>query len=355
MENNEILNDEIIDDTELVNSEEPSEPSEELHEESSRDLLEEKIVSGKALIKYTEKIKEAIAEAKESSSDIERLEQAIAKLSANVNLYKEEIIDRCLASLDEAYAQVSEKIDAVDQKLDLLIEKFNKFVPTYIEPGDEIGQVTTYNLLDPEGTYPAPYGTAYYCPNLTEIVQDLRDGKDVALRNRTYSDIIYTEDIDTDPATSSEPISKGGLMPKDDEEDTPTVSYQIPSGLTIYECYDTSSGYFIISDNLFVSPSGDFMPSNQKGKMLEAKQMIDNFINGNISFEEYSEYFEPYKHTFICYSLNGGLAPKSDYDGTIIKTASSSRVIPTDGPVLGKYIILTDIPKDQFVEEEGQK
>ena len=211
-------------------------------------------------------------------------------------------------------------------------------------------------MLDPEGTYPAPYGTAYYCPNLTEIVQDLRDGKDVAFRNRTYSDIIYTEDIDTDPATSSEPISKGGLMPKDDEEDTPTVSYQIPSGLTIYEYYDTPSGGFIISDNLIVTPTGQVMPSNQKGKMLEAEQMIDNFINGNISFEEYSEYFEPYKHTFICYSsLSGGFAPKSGYDGTIIKAASSSSGTPTDGPVLGKYIILTDIPKDQFIEEEGQE
>ena len=54
MENNEILNEEII-DSELVDTEQPPE---ELSEESSRDLLEEKVVSGKALIRYTEKIKE---------------------------------------------------------------------------------------------------------------------------------------------------------------------------------------------------------------------------------------------------------------------------------------------------------
>lgn len=347
MENNEILNEEII-DNELVN---PEEPSEELNEDSSRDLLEEKIVSGKALIKYTEKIKEAIASSK-SDVDISGVYDAIdsAKEDINANI---DSLDENYQNLTEVYNLLINKLDSMDDKLNLMfanVEEFKKSVPYKATVEEPIGYVSLINLLALTGHTNPDYGTACYCENLQESIEALREGRDLVISNN-YSEVIYTSEEENvvDVDDQLEPVQDSGdnistAWQSVTDEPIETVKGVVPEGLPIVEYYHTSYGDYFVSENLFITNEGGMVPQSQVDKYDELYSIIDQFENGEISFEEYMEQLNPYKHTMIIFSSN-------DSSGTIVKAGSNRG----GQIVLGKYIVLTNIPKNEFVEGEGQK
>lgn len=339
MENNEILNEEII-DSELVDTEQPPE---ELSEESSRDLLEEKVVSGKALIRYTEKIKEAIASSK-SEVDISGVYDAIdgAKEDINTNI---DSLDENYQNLTEVYNLLINKLDSMDDKLNLMfanVEEFKKSVPCKATLEEPIGSVSLINLLDLTSHYGPYYGIACYCENLQESVEALREGRDLVISNN-YSEVIYTSE--EEPVKDSvDNISTASQQITDEPIEAEIVKGDIPEGLPIVERYHTSYGDYFISENLFIHSESGKVPQSQADKYDELYSIMDQFEDGEISFEEYMEQLSPYKHTMIIFSNN-------DSSGTIIKDGSSS----VGQRILGKYIVLTDIPEDQFVEGDTQK
>lgn len=343
MENNEILNDEII-DNESVN---PEEPSEELNDESSRDLLEEKIVSGKALIKYTEKIKEAIASSK-SEVDISGVYDAIdsAKEDINANI---DSLDENYQNLTEVYNLLINKLDSMNDKLNLMfakVEEFKKSVPVKAIVEEPIGYVSLINLLALTGHPNPDHGIACYCENLQEAAEALREGRDLVISDN-YSEVIYTyenDDVDDqlEPVQDSVDNISTALQPVTDGP-IEIVTGVVPEGLPIVEYYHTSYGDYFISENLFITNEGGMIPQSQADKYDELYSIMNQFKDGEISFEEYMEQLDPYKHTMIIFSNNNS-------SGTIVKDGSSS----IGQKVLGKYIVLTDIPKNEFVEVEGE-
>lgn len=345
MENNEILNEEII-DNELVETEQPVD--EEVDEQSSRDLLEEKIVSGKALIKYTEKIKEAIASSR-SEVDISGVHDAIdsAKEDINTNIAS---LDENYQNLTEVYNLLVNKLDSIDDKLNLMfanVEEFKKSVPYKATLGEFIGYVSLINLLDLNNTFGPDYGTAFYCENLQESIEALREGRDLVISDN-YNEIIYTSEekvVDVvDPSETTKDsgnISMAAMeLPNTPDEpiEVEIMEGVIPEGLPIVEYYHTLYGDYYISENLFIDNNSQYVPQSQVDAYDELYSIMDQFEDGEISFEEYMEQLSPYKHTMIIFSNN-----------------DSSSVPIAKGNSLGKYIVLTDVPKDQFVEGGGQK
>lgn len=312
--------------------------------------INDRLLKGKELFYYTKKVKEAITSSK-GEVDISGVYDAIdsAKEDINANI---DSLDENYQNLTEVYNLLINKLDSMDDKLNLMfanVEEFKKSVPYKATAEEPIGYVSLINLLALTG-HPNPnYGTACYCENLQESIEALREGRDLVISNN-YSEVIYTSEEENvvDVDDQLEPVQDSGdnistAWQSVTDEPIETVKGIVPEGLPIVEYYHTSYGDYFVSENLFITNEGGMVPQSQVDKYDELYSIIDQFENGEISFEEYMEQLNPYKHTMIIFSSN-------DSSGTIVKAGSNR-----GGQILlGKYIVLTDIPKNEFVEVEGE-
>lgn len=277
-------------------------------EESIADRMKDKILYGRELIYFTKKVQDEIASA---TSDAQNSEEVISAIESA----KGEILADVRDMIDGGIGEVNSKLDLILGKLDEIDEKILALTPLKINiNGDNyIGELDAVNLLDPTNQYfHRIYGSGMSTDEMDDIIAALRAGRPIDYGMGESGYVVVTESDDSEPAEM--------------RVDNGIYNYEIPDGLEVYEMFNNNGNECYIFKNAVIL-GYELVPSEQATIAQEMMDKIESFRCGHISFEEYMDFFEPYKHTILLCKLNNMVSD--------VKSGDS-------------YFILTDIPKEDF-------
>ena len=289
-----------------------------VEEDTIENRLKGKLIDGKELIYFSKKIQDEIAGASSSSPEVlEAVASAKGEILEEVYQLQEEAVATNSAEHDE----IQDKLDLILSRLDDIEEKLISFTPYPIQIDDDshIGYIGVSNLLDPDNEYFGEpiYGEAVYVENVEDVICALREGRSVEFSRGESGISVLTDTIAHSEQQNNISYASGNRG---------FGAYEIPQGLEVFEYFRNGDNDFFVFRNAVVNSYGDLIPSSFIDKIEEGWAMANSFYTGQMSFDDYMEYFGPYATTVILCRSDGG-----------VKSVPSS-------------IIIIGIPKEDFEE-----